>query len=408
MRHTISRRRTTIILTLGLAAGLVAVSTSTAQAVEPADGGPIDLGTASTYSVLGAAAVTNTGDSVLNGDLGVSPGTSITGFPPGIVNGTTYAPPATEPAQAQADLTTAYGVAAGLTPVSGTYAELGGLSLTPGVYHGTNLSVTGELTLAGTAESVWVFQAAEGLTTASDSRIRMTGGASVCNVFWQVGSSATLGTGSHFVGTIMAYAAITATTGAEVDGRLLARVEAVTLDDNRITVSNSCGGRSSDDDTTPAITSEAPPGGVVGTPYTYTVTATGSPAPHYIVTSGSLPAGLSLDDVTGEITGTPTGEGTTTVTLTARNGTSPDATIEYTITIAAAPGSTTTAPLEQSPAIIVGTGGPSAPTAAAPVLAATGSGDASLLVIEGSGALVLGAIALILGRRRRASFEKSS
>lgn len=357
--------------------------------------------------------MTNTGASVLNGDLGVSPGTSITGFPPGVVNGTTSAPPAIGPAQAQADLTTAYLVAASLTPESGEYAELGGLSLTPGVYHGTNLSLTGELTLAGSAESVWVFQAAEGLTTASASRITMTGGASVCNVFWQIGSSATLGAGSHFVGTIMAGAAITATTGAEIDGRLLARVEAVTLDDNRITVSDACGGRSTDDDTAPAITSDAPPSGVVGTPYTHTVTATGGPTPHYLVTSGSLPAGLTLDDVTGTISGTPSGEGTATFTVTARNGTSPDAAAEYSITIAPTPAPTTTVPRVDAP------GGPTAPLSSAGIgtaggtiarsasvtaLAATGSADVPARVAGASAVLALGAIlTLSVGHRRRGS-----
>lgn len=394
MRRTSSRKTTTVVVTLGLAAGLVAVSASAAQAIPPADGGPIDLGTATSYSVLGAAAVTNTGSSVLNGDLGVSPGTSITGFPPGIVNGTTYAPPATEPAQAQADLTTAYGVAAGLTPMPGTYAELGGLSLTPGVYRGLNLGITGELTLAGTAESVWVFQATEGLTTAADSRITLSGGASACNVFWQIGSSAELGTDSNFVGTIMAQASITATTGARVDGRLLARVAAVTLDNNRVTVSNACGGRSADGDTAPAITSEAPPSGVAGTPYTHTVTATGSPAPHYIVTSGSLPPGLSIDDVTGEITGTPTGEGTTTFTLTVTNGTSPDVSIDYTITIAPAP-TPTTSPTPLTP------GDTTVRTTTGTTLAATGSADTPALVGGASALLALGAAVTLLTIRRR-------
>ncbi len=209
---------------IGLAASLVAVTTSAASAATVIDG-PVDLGTAATYGVLGASAVTNTGPTVVNGELGVSPGTSITGFgaaPNGVVTGTVHQTDAAA-AQAQQDTTTAYDVAASLTPTRTGLTELNGLSLTPGVYSGGALQLadTGALTLAGSAESVWVFQAASTLTIGSGTRITITGGASSCNVFWQVGSSATIGTGAQFQGTVLAQQSVTATTGATVQGRLL-------------------------------------------------------------------------------------------------------------------------------------------------------------------------------------------
>ncbi len=231
---------------IGLAASLVAVTTSAASAATVIDG-PVDLGTAATYGVLGASAVTNTGPTVVNGDLGVSPGTSITGFGAalnGVVTGTVHQTDAAA-AQAQRDTTTAYDVAASLTPTRTGLTELNGLSLTPGVYSGGALQLagTGALTLAGSADSVWVFQAASTLTIGSGTRITITGGASSCNVFWQVGSSATIGTGAQFQGTVLAQQSVTATTGATVQGRLLAQTGAVTLDTNTITASSGCPAR---------------------------------------------------------------------------------------------------------------------------------------------------------------------
>ncbi len=195
------------LIGLGFAASLAVMATTSASAATVIDG-PIDLGTAATYGVLGASAVTNTGPTVVNGDLGLSPGTSIAGFgaaPNGTVNGTVHQTDAAA-TQAQQDTTTAYNVAASLTPVQTGLTELNGLSLTPGVYSGGALALAdaGELTLAGSAESVWVFQTASELTIGSGSRIIITGGASSCNVFWQVGSSATLGTAAQFQGTVLA------------------------------------------------------------------------------------------------------------------------------------------------------------------------------------------------------------
>lgn len=301
--------------------------------------GPIHLGGADSYGVLGASAVTNTGPTVVSGDVGVSPQSSVTGFdgPPGglIVDGTLHQTDA-HAAQAQNDTTTAYDVAASLTPTSSGIAELNGLSLSPGVYSGGALvlSDNGALVLAGDAESVWVFQAASTLTIGSATSIIITGGASACNVFWQVGSSATLGISAQFQGTVLADQSITATTGATVTGRLLARTGAVTMDTNSVSAPRSCPPSGTPVDTTPpVITSGAFPPGAVGIPYDFTITATGSPSPTYTVTSGALPPGLSLDAVTGGISGTPTSPGESLFTVTAANGDSLEASEDYALII---------------------------------------------------------------------------
>jgi type VI secretion system secreted protein VgrG len=203
----------------------------------------IDLGTANNFAILAGSTVTSTGNTVINGDLGLSPGSSVTGFGPGVVNGTMHlADPVA--LQAQKDLATAYNTAAGFSPTEDlTGQNLGGLTLTPGVYHfSSSGQLTGTLTLngEGLADPVFVFQIGSTLTTASDSSVvtindagSLTPGISV---FWQVGSSATLGTDTAFEGNILALTSITATTGAtDLDGRLLAENGAVTLNDNTIT-----------------------------------------------------------------------------------------------------------------------------------------------------------------------------
>src|SRR5207249_2231254 len=199
---------------------------------------PVALGAAGSFAVLAASTVTNTGATTVNGDLGLSPGTAVTGFPPGTVNGTIHAgDPAA--AQAQLDLTTAYNDAAGRTVGAILVAgNLGGQTLTPGLYTSTSsLEVSsGDLTLdaQGDANAVFIFQMGSTLTTTVGRQVILSGGARAANVFWQVGSSATLGTGSVFKGNILALASITVTTGAAVEGRLLARTAAVTLDSNVI------------------------------------------------------------------------------------------------------------------------------------------------------------------------------
>jgi len=317
------------------AIGLVLLGVGPSHAATTLDG-PIDLGATTTFGVLGASTVTNTGPTVINGDIGVSPGTSITGFsapPNGTFTGTAHVTDAVA-AQAQSDLTTAFNTAASLTPTTSGLADLTGLSLTPGVYAGGELSLSGNLTLDGSASSVWVFQAESTLITSSVSTITLTGGATACNVFWQVGSSATLADNSFFVGTIMAQESITAVTSASIEGRLLARTGAVTLDTNQVTVPTGCSSTFGTISTSPVITSAAPSSATVGTPYTHTITATGTPAPTFTVTTVSLPAGLQLDATTGVISGTPTTSGSFTFTVTASNGTAPDSTATYTLTIA--------------------------------------------------------------------------
>ena len=197
----------------------------------------IPLGTAANFAVLAGATVTSTGLTVITGDLGLSPGTAVTGIPPGIVNGALHTGDATA-AIAKTDLATAINTANALTLPILIAGDLGGRTLVPGLYKSTSsLAVTGALTLdaQGDPNAVWVFQIASTLTTLTGSQIILTGGAQASNIFWVVGSSATLGTTSVFKGTIMAYASITITTGATVDGRALAEVGAVTLDSNIIT-----------------------------------------------------------------------------------------------------------------------------------------------------------------------------
>lgn len=194
----------------------------------------------SEFAVLAASTVTNTGPTTVNGDLGLSPGTSVTGFPPGIVIGTQHITDS-EAAQAQIDLTAAYLDLEGRTGGTTVAGNIGGQTLAPGTYKSTStLAISsGDLTLdaQGDVNAVWIFQIASTLTTTSGRQVILAGGAKAANVFWQVGSSATLGTGSVFKGTIMALTSITVTTGVAVEGRLLARNGAVTLDSNAIGVS---------------------------------------------------------------------------------------------------------------------------------------------------------------------------
>ena len=198
---------------------------------------PVGLGTSATYSVLGGQAVTNTGPTSLSGDLGVSPGTAISGFPPGVAAGTTHAADAVA-AQAQSDLVTAYNDAAGRAPTASVAGDLVGRTLTAGVYNSSSsLALSGTLTLDGQGDpnSVFIVQVASTLITASASAVNVINGAQACHVYWQVGSSATLGTASSFKGTILALTSITVTTGTVVQGRALARNGQVTLDTNTFT-----------------------------------------------------------------------------------------------------------------------------------------------------------------------------
>uniref|UniRef100_A0A0B7KR17 Ice-binding protein n=1 Tax=Bionectria ochroleuca TaxID=29856 RepID=A0A0B7KR17_BIOOC len=187
----------------------------------------VNLRTARPFAVLAGSTVTNTGPTVIMGDVGVSPGTAITGFPPGVItNGAIHAADAVA-AQAQSDITTAYNVAARQPPTTTLPSQqLGGLTLIAGVYRLTSSAqLTGTLTLdgQGVTNGVWIFQIGSALTTASASMVLLINGALPCNVFWQVRSSATIGTGTTFAGNVLALTSITLNTGATNNGGIYAR-----------------------------------------------------------------------------------------------------------------------------------------------------------------------------------------
>src|SRR5579864_7251562 len=200
----------------------------------------VPLGTADSFAILAGSGITNTGPTTVNGDVGTYPTTSITGGASLTVTGTNHGGDAVTQG-AKTDLVTAYNAAAGEGPTSPIVADLAGQTLTAGVYNSaSSIGLTGVLTLngGGNPNAVFVFQAGSTLTTASASSIVLINGAQSCNVYWQIGSSATLGTGSTFRGTILAMTSITVTTGVTIDGRVLARNGAVTLDTDTITRSS--------------------------------------------------------------------------------------------------------------------------------------------------------------------------
>ncbi|WP_328731223.1 ice-binding family protein [Streptomyces caniferus] len=189
------------------------------------------------FAVLGGASVTNTGLSIVTGDLGVSPGVSITGFPPGQVNGSIHNSDAAAVA-AHADLITTYNDAVGQIPDAGITGDLGGQTLPPGVYNAaSSIGLTGTLTLdaQGDRNAEWIFQIGSTLTTATASHVLLVNGATARNVIWLIGSSATLGTDTDFAGRVLAQISITVNAGVTVNGQVLAINGSVTLDTNRIT-----------------------------------------------------------------------------------------------------------------------------------------------------------------------------
>lgn len=232
-RSTLALRAPVAVLAL-LAIFLVAPGNAHALIVPG-----VDLGTADDYSVLAGTTITNTGPSELALNAGVWPDAAVVGFPPGLVLGVTEVANGVS-LQAQSDLTAAYIDTANRPVNVTTSSELGGLTLVGGVYGGPSnspLEITGDLVLdaEGDPNAVFIFQTGSTLITASDSTVSLTNGAQECNVFWQVGSSATLGTDSVFSGNILALTSISVTTGATVHGRALARNGAVTLDNNLFT-----------------------------------------------------------------------------------------------------------------------------------------------------------------------------
>lgn len=269
---------------------------------------PVVLNTAGNFAVLGASTVTNTGNTLVNGNVGTFAGTAVTGFPPGVVTGGTIHAGDAVAGQAQGDLTNAYNDAAGRGCGTTLSADIGGAILLPGVYctaaasgPASAVGITGILTLNGNGNpnAVFIFQIGSTLNTAAEnSMIRLIGGAQASNVFWQVGSSATLGTHTSMSGNIMAQASVTLTTGAVLNGRALARTGAVTLDTNSVSLPVPSGG-------SPTVTCSFPRG-TVGQAYSSSLVGSGGTPPYAFSIFGSLPTGLTLNALTGAITGTPT------------------------------------------------------------------------------------------------------
>lgn len=236
MKRTNNKRLYRLLLT-GMLLLLVAV-----PSVSFAAQSTVNLGTTSTFAVLAGTTITNTGSTVINGstggDVGLYPGTDFPGQTDVKVSGAVHLTDAVASA-AKDDLVAAYNDAAGRTPVTRIPTELGGTTLTPGVYDSKNgdFQITGTLTLdaQGDPDGVFVFLTDSTLITASESVINPINSARFCRIFWKVGSSATLGTNSHFVGHIFALTSISAQNGATIQGQLLARNGAVTLENNTIT-----------------------------------------------------------------------------------------------------------------------------------------------------------------------------
>lgn len=240
----------------------------------------VGLGTASSFSVLAGSTVTNTGPTTMFGDLGLSPGSSVTGAPH--VLGTTHVDDAVA-IQAKTELTTAYNDAAGRESEGSAGTDLTGQTFTAGVRTASSslLLSSGSVILdaKGDPNAVFIFQIGSTLTTGSNTTVQLINGAQACNVFWQVGSSATLGTGTKFVGTVMAKETITANTGATIHGRLLARTAAVNLDTNTITQSDCAIGATETSTPEETVALEVTPGGggTIGGGTTTTTTPTPTP-----------------------------------------------------------------------------------------------------------------------------------
>ncbi len=360
------RRRWALAVALPVTVALMAM----AMGVRPAAAAeaPVTLGTTASFGVLAGSTVTNTGPSKINGNLGLYPGTSITGFPPGTVIGTIHQTDAVAQ-KAKSDLVIAYNDAAGRGPGAAA-GELGGRTLVAGVYTGTALTLTGTVTLdaQGDPNAVFIFQSASTLITASNSTVALKNGARACNVFWQVGSSATLGTNTTFVGTVLALTSIAAQTGTTVNGRLLARNGAVTLDNNVITASTCSIATTSS--TTTSSTTTSP-----------TSTAT---SPTSTATSPTSTATSPTSTATSP---------TSTATSPTSTATSPTSTTTSPTSTATAPTTATTTTTEVE-VLVPGAGAPHTGDSGAEPPASPLNAFLALGLFAGAGA-----IALRLGRR---------
>lgn len=234
-RRGTPRRRHVALLTVAIVTVIGLFTAGTASAAQA----PVGLGTATSFAVLAGSGITNTGDTTITGDVGTFPTTSRTGFGTVVQTGVDHGGDAVTQ-QAKLDLVDAYDDAAGRGPVTAaTPVDLAGQTLSPGVYSSGTIELSGTVTLDAQNDpnAVFVFQAASTLVTASASTVSIINGTAetACNIFWKVGSSATLGSGSDFVGTVMALESISLDSTATVEGRLFARTGAVTMIDNTIT-----------------------------------------------------------------------------------------------------------------------------------------------------------------------------
>ncbi|MFJ7620487.1 ice-binding family protein [Rhodococcus erythropolis] len=278
--------------------GILVLPAGTAGAEATAVG----LGTAEPFAVLAGAGITNTGPTTLGGDIGTYPTPTITGVSDLTITGTNHGGDAVSQG-AKPDVLTAYNTLAGQGPTQPTGADLTGRTLVSGVYNsGSSIALSGTVTLdaQGDPDAAFVFQAGSTLITSSSSTVALINGTQACNVFWQVGSSATLGTNSVFRGNLLALTDITATTEATVEGRLLAINGAVTLDTNTITTPTCA----------PPVTTTTPTVTTTTTvpPDTTTTTTTAVPPDTTTTTTTAVPP-----EVTTTTVGTPVGTVTTTV-----------------------------------------------------------------------------------------------
>ena len=317
---------------------LLAATFALAAATSSAQAQSVGLGTAGASAVLAGSTVTNTGPSVITGNVGLYPGVAVTGFPPGLVLGGTMHVGDGVAQQAKADLAAAYDDAAGRSSGATISANLAGSTLSSGVYtSATSMGLSGALTLdaQGDPDAVFIFQAGTSLTVGAGSHVLLVNGARSCNVFWQVGTSATIGAGSTFAGTVMALSSISMTTGATLRGRALARNGAVTLDTNLVTKPGCAGPPTAVDISATSVTGQ--PVGMV----LQGVDITGAPLT-YTITSAPSHGTLGPIDSAGNVTYTPdagySGPDSYTYVVSSPNGTSSPATGSVVVTPAAGGG----------------------------------------------------------------------